>query len=77
MKDEFEYKNIKMTDINEMEIDLKKFMSEDAYDVFLHCDDNFWLGDDGKIYEFEYIPCEEQFIRLFDSWEEFNEIYPR
>ena len=77
MGDEFKYKNIKMTYLDDAGLDLKSVMSDDAYDVYIHCDDNFWIGDDGKIYEFEYFPCDEQFIREYDNWGVFNKVYPK
>ena len=71
------YKDTIVSSISDMdEKTLKSLMSEKAYDLFEHTDAGLWLGDDGKVYEFEYLPYEDELIRCYASIDEFNEKFP-
>lgn len=73
----YEIGGIRFTKLEESGVDLESVMSKEAYDVYIHCDDNFWLGSNGVIYDFQYYPTLDQYIKEYDNWDEFNEVYPK
>lgn len=66
--------NIEYTSFEEI-AELESIIGEDRYDLYRYSDNCFWLGSDGRIYEFEYFPDEEP-KKVFENWEDFNEKYP-
>ena len=76
MAEKFIYKDTEVVNFEDILPEVKKHLSEDAYDLFINSDNNLYLGDNGIIYEFEYLPDEDELIRVFLDWEDFNNTFP-
>ena len=52
MAEKYKYKDTEVVNFEDILPEVKKHLSEEAYDLFINSDNNMYLGDDGIIYEF-------------------------
>ncbi len=76
MAEKYKYKDTEVVNFEDILPEVKKHLSEEAYDLFINSDNNMYLGDDGIIYEFDYLPYEDELLRVFLGWDDFNEVFP-